>query len=134
MTHENQSVQIVSDYLEASMSNNQELAATFLASDVKIVFTGGREMPDNEAITRFNAGRYSDVQKRTTHYDWIDRGDHTVVYSLGTLYGHWPDGRPFAGNRFIDRLEVRNGKITRMDVWNDSAEWILDDSLNREHD
>ncbi|EBY6508118.1 nuclear transport factor 2 family protein, partial [Salmonella enterica subsp. enterica serovar Agama] len=34
-------------------------------------------------------------------------------------------------NRFIDRFEVRDGKITRMDVWNDSAEWILAPEISR---
>ncbi|MEP3665110.1 MAG: nuclear transport factor 2 family protein, partial [Roseibium sp.] len=41
------------------------------------------------------------------------------------LYGEWPDGSPFEGNRYIDRFEVADGKIARMDVWNDSAERIL---------
>ena len=49
----------------------------------------------------------------------------TVVYSLGTLYGEWPDGTPFEGNRFVDRYVVKTGRITDMDVWNDSAEWML---------
>ena len=51
--------------------------------------------------------------------------DEAVVYSLGTLYGEWPDGTPFEGNRFVDRYVVRRGLITQMDVWNDSAEWLL---------
>ena len=51
--------------------------------------------------------------------------DETVVYSIGTLYGQWPDGTPFEGNRYIDRYVVRAGLITEMDVWNDSAEWLL---------
>ena len=33
----------------------------------------------------------------------------TVVYSLGTLYGEWPDGMPFEGNRYVDRYVVRAG-------------------------
>ena len=49
-----------------------------------------------------------------------------MVYSLGTLHGQWPDGTPFEGNRYVDRYVVSHGRITRMDVWNDSAEWILD--------
>jgi hypothetical protein len=49
----------------------------------------------------------------------------TVVYSLGTLYGAWPDGTPFEGNRYVDRYVVRDGLIVEMDVWNDSAEWLL---------
>ena len=50
----------------------------------------------------------------------------SVVYNTGTLYGEWPDGTPFDGNRYVDRFVVRDGKIVRMDVWNDSAERLLD--------
>ena len=49
----------------------------------------------------------------------------TIVYNLGTLYGEWPDGTPFEGNRYVDRFVVRGGKIVQMDVWNDSAERLL---------
>ena len=52
------------------------------------------------------------------------RGE-TIVYNLGTLYGEWPDGTPFEGNRYVDRFVVRGGKIVQMDVWNDSAERLL---------
>jgi hypothetical protein len=51
--------------------------------------------------------------------------DEAVVYNTGTLYGAWPDGTEFEGNRYLDRFVVRAGKIVRMDVWNDSAEIIL---------
>ena len=52
------------------------------------------------------------------------RGE-TIVYNIGTLYGEWPDGTPFEGNRYVDRFVVRGGKIVQMDVWNDSAERLL---------
>jgi ketosteroid isomerase-like protein len=125
MTEMNASVQIVSNFLEASMAPDPGRAATFMSDDVKITFTGGRAMPDPQAITAFNASRYALVKKKLGNFDWMDRGDHTVVYSNGTLFGEWPDGRSFSDNRYLDRFEVRGGKITRMDVWNDSAEWLL---------
>ena len=53
------------------------------------------------------------------------------MYSLGYLYGEWPDGTPFDHNRYVDRFVVRDGLITETDVWNDSAEWILDPSCAR---
>ena len=43
----------------------------------------------------------------------------------GTLYGEWPDGTPFAGNRYVDRYVLSHGKIVEMAVWNDSAERML---------
>ena len=51
--------------------------------------------------------------------------DGDIVYSLGTLYGEWPDGTPFEGNRYVDRYVVKDGLIVQVDVWNDSAEWLL---------
>ncbi|MEH6493421.1 nuclear transport factor 2 family protein [Halopseudomonas sp.] len=125
MSIENQAVQIVSDFLAASMAPDPVKAATFMSSDVRITFTGGRVMPSATEITAFNAARYNWVKKELGQFDWTEHADHTVVYSNGTLYGEWPDGRSFSGNRYLDRFEVRDGKITRMDVWNDSAEWIL---------
>lgn len=125
MTTEHPAVQIVRDFLAASMAPDPVLAATYMAAGVKITFTGKREMPDPQAITAFNGGRYRWVKKALGQFDWMDRGDVVVVYANGTLYGEWPDGKAFAGNRYLDRYEVREGKITHMDVWNDSAEWIL---------
>ena len=29
------------------------------------------------------------------------------------------------GNRYVDRYYVRHGEIVKMEVWNDSAEWLL---------
>jgi ketosteroid isomerase-like protein len=51
--------------------------------------------------------------------------EETIVYQTGHLYGEWPDGTPFEGNRYVDRYVVRRGKIVKMEVWNDSAEWLL---------
>lgn len=124
-------VEIVRQFLDASMKPDPELAATFMAADVKITFTGGRAMPSAHDITAFNAARYNWVKKALGPFNACDQGDYVVVYSNGTLYGEWPDGRRFAGNRYLDRFEVRGGKITRMDVWNDSAEWILEPSISQ---
>ncbi len=116
---------IVRDYLDASMKPDPELAATFVADDVVITFTGGRTFDHPSGPTGFNAKRYKWVKKKMNRFDVAAGDTGTVVYSVGTLYGEWPDGTPFEGNRYIDRFEVENGKITKMDVWNDSAERIL---------
>ena len=58
-------------------------------------------------------------------FDVCPGKDETIVYSVGTLYGEWPDGTPFEGNRYVGRFVVKNGQIVKMDVWNDSAERIL---------
>ncbi|WP_018260135.1 nuclear transport factor 2 family protein [Methylobacterium sp. WSM2598] len=124
-----EAARIVDAFLEASMRPDPVAAAAFMAPDVRIVFTGGRVFGHPGEATAFNAGRYRWVKKRILCNDVVPGDGETVVYNLGTLYGAWPDGRPFEGNRYVDRFVVRDGLIVSQEVWNDSAERILDPSL-----
>ena len=116
---------IVDAFLEASMRPDPDAAATFMAPDVRIVFTGGRVFRHPREATAFNAARYRWVKKRIGRNDVVRGATETIVYNLGTLYGEWPDGTPFEGNRYVDRFTVRDGLIVSQEVWNDSAERIL---------
>lgn len=118
---------IVDEYLRLLMIPDPNAARRFVAPDLQIRFTGGRAMTDPAQCAAFNAGRYRWVRKRVATTETVAGGtpEATVVYSLGTLYGEWPDGTPFEGNRYVDRYVVSHGLITRMEVWNDSAEWLL---------
>ena len=118
---------IVEEFLEASMIPDPVRARTYMAPDVKITFTGGRKFDDPAGTAAFNAARYRVVKKKFERTDVVAGGtdEETVVYNTGTLYGQWPNGDPFEGNRYVDRFVVRHGKIVRMDVWNDSAEILL---------
>jgi ketosteroid isomerase-like protein len=122
---------VVNEFLRLVMLPDPVAASRYTAPDMQIVFTGKRAMREPADTTRFNASRYKWVKKSIERADVVvptpqeaARGE-TVVYSIGTLYGEWPDGTPFEGNRYVDRYVVRNGLIVRMDVWNDSAEWLL---------
>ena len=124
---EAQGKRIVEEFLEASMVPDPVRARTYMAPDVKITFTGGRPFSDPAGTAAFNAARYRWVKKKFERTDVVASGteDETIVYNTGTLYGEWPDGEPFSGNRYVDRFVVRAGKIVKMDVWNDSAEILL---------
>ncbi|MGV7029750.1 nuclear transport factor 2 family protein [Methylobacterium symbioticum] len=115
----------VTAYLEASMVPDPETAARYMAPGTQIVFTGARVFHHPSEVTAFNASRYAWVKKRMERLDVVPGNDVTTVYSLGTLYGAWPDGTPFEGNRYVDRFTVREGLIVGMEVWNDSAERLL---------
>lgn len=119
--------EIVDEYLRLLMIPDPTAASAFIAPDLQIRFTGNRAMKHPSECSAFNAQRYAWVKKRMERTEVVAGGTEaeTVVYSLGTLYGAWPDGTPFEGNRYVDRYVVRNGRITQMDVWNDSAEWLL---------
>jgi len=117
--------EIVRAYLEASMVPDPDRASAYMAPGAPITFTGGRVFDHPRGPTGFNAKRYKWVKKKMERFDVCPADDETVVYSVGTLYGEWPDGTPFEGNRYVDRFVVRDGVIVKMDVWNDSAERIL---------
>lgn len=116
---------IVQAYLEASMVPDPDRAARYMKPGTVITFTGGREFNHPAGPSGFNARRYRWVKKRMDRFDVCAGEGETVVYSVGTLYGEWPDGTAFEGNRYVDRFVVRDGLIVQMDVWNDSAERIL---------
>ena len=116
---------VVEAFLHASMVPDPQTAARYIADDLKITFTGGRKYRHPRETTAFNAKRYNWVKKKMERTDVVAGQGETVVYNLGTLYGEWPDGTPFDGNRYVDRFVVRDGKIVQMDVWNDSAERLL---------
>lgn len=118
---------VVDEFLRLLMIPDPASARRLIDPALHIRFTGGRPMRDPAEAAAFNAARYQWVKKRIEQTETVVGGSpaHTVVYSLGTLYGAWPDGTLFEGNRYVDRYEVCHGLITRMDVWNDSAEWLL---------
>ena len=116
---------IVEKFLTASMVPDPETAARYVATPLKLTFTGGRKFSHPRESTAFNAKRYKWVKKAMESSDVVPGQGETIVYNIGTLYGEWPDGTPFEGNRYVDRFVVRGGLIVQMDVWNDSAERIL---------
>lgn len=119
--------EIVEAFLRIVMIPDPVAARAFTSPELRIRFTGGRPMRDPAETSAFNAARYAWVKKRFEQTDLVAGAteEEAVVYNIGTLYGEWLDGTPFEGNRYVDRYVVQYGKITTMDVWNDSAEWML---------
>jgi hypothetical protein len=119
---------VVEAYLERSMVPDPEGASSFVGPDLKITFTGGRAFTSPTETAAFNAKRYQLVKKRigTTHAAHDAETDDICIYNSGNLYGAWPDGTLFDSNRYIDTFVVRNGLIVATQVWNDSAERLLD--------
>lgn len=117
---------MIEDFLAKQMAGEIDAVAHLIAPDCEIVFTGGRRFASAADIAAFNARRYDHVQKRMERTDVAcTENGRIVVYSLGALYGAWPDGTPFDGNRYVDRFEIDDGRIVRWEVWNDSAERLL---------
>jgi hypothetical protein len=121
------SAAIVEEYLRLLMIPDPESAKTFISPELLIRFTGGREMHAPAECAAFNATRYAWVKKKFGRTEVVSgaTGEETVVYMTGTLYGEWLDGTPFSGNRYVDHYVVKHERIVQMEVWNDSAEWLL---------
>lgn len=118
---------VVEAFLTALMIPDPQTAKRYVAPDLEIRFTGNRLMHDPAECAAFNRSRYQWVKKRFERTEVVRGGDarETVVYNIGTLYGAWPDGSAFEGNRYVDRYTLRHGLIAKMEVWNDSAEILL---------
>jgi hypothetical protein len=118
---------LVEEYLRLLMIPDPDRASAFIAPELLIRFSGGREMHAPQECAAFNATRYAWVKKNFERTDVVcgASAEEAVVFMTGTLYGEWKDGTAFSGNRYVDRYVVKHGRIVQMDVWNDSAEWLL---------
>jgi len=113
---------LVLDYLGAMEAREIDRAEAMLGDGFAMVFPGTGPMANLTELIDWAKGRYRFVTKTYEAVEAFQNGDAAVVYTRGTLAGEWPEGTPFAGIRFIDRFEVKGGKITKQDVWNDIAE------------
>ena len=114
--------QIVLVYLAAMEALDINAAEAMLAAGFRMTFPGTKPISSIQELIGWAKGRYRFVQKANEKVEAFHEGDCAVVYVSGTLSGEWPDGEAFTGIRFIDRFEVKGGKLTRQDVWNDIAE------------
>ena len=114
--------EVVRSFLQATQERDLQKAQSFLHADFGMCFPGGVKMRTLPEMIGWAQQRYSAIQKNYEQFEESWHGDATVVFCHGTLQGTWLEGEPFEGIRFIDRIEVRDGLITRQDVWNDLAE------------
>lgn len=116
---------IARDYLAAVEARDLPRAKAFLAEGMEMIFPGGKRPPNLEQLVANSSGRYQRIGKTIDGVDLCPAGDLTIAYCYGRLHGIWPDGEAFEGIRFIDRFEIRDGKIQVQWVWNDSGEHRL---------
>ncbi len=114
--------ELVVRFLALMEARRLDEADALLEPGAAIVFPGGRRFASQREMAAAAGGRYRWVKKRLDRVEAIAGDERSVVYVLGTLYGENAHGVPFAGVRFIDRFEVRGGRICRQEVWNDLAE------------
>ncbi|NRA98614.1 MAG: tautomerase family protein [Rhodobacteraceae bacterium] len=110
------------DFLTSMEARKIETAEAMLATGFRMRFPGTDEMTSISELIDWAKDRYRFVEKTITSTEAFHSKGCAVVYVIGTLRGEWPDGTPFDGIRFIDRFEIKGGKIISQDVWNDIAE------------
>ena len=108
-------------FLSAVEQRDAAACKSMMAPEIEMVFPGGVHHHSIEALFASSAKRYRAVGKTITRIEAYDDGGLSIVFLAGTLHGIWLNGQAFDGVRFIDRLEIRDGLITRQEVWNDSA-------------
>ncbi|MCE8021326.1 nuclear transport factor 2 family protein [Halomonas sp. MCCC 1A11036] len=115
------SEEVVRNFLEAMEARDLSRAECLLDEGFTVVFPGSGEMTRLSELTAWAASRYRVVRKRIAAFDTCGEGKYVTVVCHGELDGEWLDGTPFSGVRFIDRFELRHGRIARQQVWNDLA-------------
>ncbi len=111
-------------FLALFEARDLEAAARHVDPAAEFVFPGGARHRGLATIAAGSGKRYAKVGKTIEGCDAGRAADGAIVVHVrGTLQGAWVNGSPFSGIRFIDRFEIRDGRITRQEVWNDSAEF-----------
>ncbi len=122
MTAESDAVATVTRFLRLVEERRLDEAAHHLAPGAQITFPGGRRFASLEEQVASGAGRFRGVRKVFGTIDAVHADGAVVVYVSGTLEGEKLDGEEFSGVRFVDRFELREGRIVDQKVWNDMAE------------
>ncbi len=118
-TPDDDAVGLVRDFLGAMERRALDEARALTAREFRMVFPGGVEFHDLDALVNWARTRYRYVRKCFSGFDTIRLADHQVVYCRGTLTGEWPDGTAFRDVRFVDRFTIRQGRLLEQEVWND---------------
>ncbi|WP_254547028.1 nuclear transport factor 2 family protein [Halomarina pelagica] len=111
--------EVAEEFFARMEDDRRETVGELFAADAVITVPGARfDGPDAaDALLEHLAPRYDWAAKRFDR--WIETD--TEVVSIGTLYGVDGDGEEFSGVRYVDVYEVEDGRIRRVDIWNDLA-------------
>jgi len=119
-----EAIETIKSFLSAMEDRDLARAKSLLSDGFQMLFPGGEMFTTLEELVAWAKPRYQWVKKDYERFDPCPAGEETIVYCYGTLYGQWPDGTEFNSIRFIDRIVVKDGKLTDQKVWNDLAEVV----------
>lgn len=116
------SIVLVREFLDAIDKLDPGAARRYVAPDARFVTPGGTETGSLDEIVMRLGQRFRQIGKKIERYDRVEMQDGDVVFVSGSLHGAWEDGAPFDNLRFVDRFEIRGGRIVLHEVWNDTGE------------
>jgi ketosteroid isomerase-like protein len=110
---------VAEEFFARMEDERRETVGELFADDAVITLPDARfEGPD--AASEFLAHLAPRYEWAAKEFDrWLET--ETAVVSIGTLYGVDNDGEAFEGVRYVDVYEVEDGRIQRVDIWNDLA-------------
>ena len=114
---------LIDHFLVHLGNRDLQAASAMLSSQFQLTVSGGHEFRKLEEFAAFSKGRNGPTVKHRERYEGFESDGTAVVYSLGYMSGIWLDGTEFDRVRYVDRFELRNGLIQKMDVWSDMAEF-----------
>lgn len=115
--------QTVVAFLQSLEARDLAKAATCLAANAVLTFPSEKKFTTLDELVAWSKGRYKFVRKTFDSFDEVAHGDVTTVYVRGLLNGEWLNGTAITNVRYLDRFDLKDGKIIRQDVWNDLAEF-----------
>ncbi|MSO98948.1 MAG: nuclear transport factor 2 family protein [Rhodospirillaceae bacterium] len=115
--------EIVVSFLKTLEARDLPKAQSFLAPGMVMTFPSNKKLRSLEELIAWSKGRYKFLRKTFERFDEFTRDGVTTVYCAGYLNGEWLDGSPVTNIRFLDRFEIKDGKIIDQQVWNDLAEF-----------
>ncbi len=113
--------EIALGFLKAMEARDISAAEAMLAPEFRMTFPAAPALSSINDLIDWAKERYRFVKKTIASSEAFHHEGCAVVYIKGTLSGQWPDGTLFEGIRFIDRFEIKGGKLISQEVWNDIA-------------
>ncbi|MSO98865.1 MAG: hypothetical protein EXR11_11715 [Rhodospirillaceae bacterium] len=116
-------VDVVKTFLDAMGQRDFAGMESVMGPGFKMTVTGGAVFIHPREFAAQSKGRQKSATKTTDRYEEIPNAEGAVVYSIGSMAGEWNNGTKYSGIRYIDRFEIKNGKIVDMNVYSDMSEF-----------
>lgn len=110
-------------FLEAMGRRDFEAMEKLMAPEFKMTVSGGLVFRHPREFAANSRTKQRSAKKTTDRYDEIKTADGGIVFAMGSMAGEWNNGTAYANIRYIDRFEIRSGKIVDMHVFSDMADF-----------